>query len=140
MGLSGAGGQLTEVGGAPSRQGAASFWGLPEDLEALLTRGPWSPGPEDRSPSPRLPEAGTRRARTRLSPESRGCRPPAHLPTCRALTVDAGRAALALHEPRVRTRRGWAADLVANGLKFLQGKAAFVSHVFRNRNAEQGPD
>lgn len=54
--------------------------------------------------------------------------------------MDAGRAALALHEPRVRTCRGRAADLVANGLKFLQGKAVFVSHAFRNRNAEQGPD
>lgn len=42
-----------------------------------MTRGPGSPGPEDRSPSPRLPAAGTQRARTRLSPDSRGCRPPA---------------------------------------------------------------
>lgn len=141
--------------GAPSRWGATSNWGLPEGGHQAVrepgasggfqregtrpsesrerlgaSRGPGGPvdvrlrEPWPRGPQPK-PQAsrGTSRHTTRTDTAEPGAR--RLQPTRRTLTMDAGRAALALHEPGVRTRRGRAADLVANSLKFLRGKATF---------------
>lgn len=106
----------TRPSGSREHLGASRGPGGPVDVRL---REPWPRGPQPKPQASR----GTSRHMTRTDTAEPGAR---RLQPARwALTMDAGWAALALHEPGVRTRGRRAADLVANSLKFLRGKATF---------------